>query len=692
MKTLILNSPVRAGLSLLLLISLFSKLPARQNDSIPGQERVMQLHLDAVEVLGLRPLQESKIRSPLRSMELMSHDAGAILTRLPALNGIRKGGGYGFDPVLRGFKYDQLGVLIDGIQTSTVACPNRMDPPTSQVAVNALSSIELHKGPYSLRYGNHVGGVLNFISAAAAEPGRNGIYSRVSGGYETNGSVMRTEALAGYAGERGQYQLAGSWHKGSDYEDGDGGEVPASFSRANLGLSATYFLNERQQLSARLTRNFARNADYPALPMDLRSDDTWLLHLSHHATLKGDKNQHLNTSVYASLVDHLMDNLDKMMEPRTLNASTAVKTRNFGLRSELGHIEENSTIYAGIDVKFEGAEGYRTREFLMGPMAGNILTDNVWQNGRILKSGVFTEYEKRLKRFRYRLSGRLNVNSAAAPDTDPDFAALYHETSSTQLNPGISGGMEYNGDFYSVALWSGRVQRSGSLSERFMNSFPVGLDPYELIGNPGLKPEVNNQADLIMALFHQSTTRLEVDLFYSYLRHFISSTIRPELLPRMPSAPGVRQYANIDKARIAGFEFSFTQGLPLNMHLNADLAMALGKNLTSGEALAEIAPMDLRLALTGSYFRDNLGVGIYFRNVWEQQRISAEFGETATPGFNLLDLDLSFRPVNFLLISTGVRNLFDIAYYEHLNRSVRGTPDPIYDPGRNFYVGLSMEF
>jgi outer membrane receptor protein involved in Fe transport len=35
--------------------------------------------------------------------------------------------------------------------------------------------------------------------------------------------------------------------------------------------------------------------------------------------------------------------------------------------------------------------------------------------------------------------------------------------------------------------------------------------------------------------------------------------------------------------------------------------------------------------------------------------------------------------------------LFDRAYYEHLNRRVRTTGVPIYEPGRNFFVNIKMK-
>ena len=62
-----------------------------------------------------------------------------------------------------------------------------------------------------------------------------------------------------------------------------------------------------------------------------------------------------------------MDNLDKQLDPRMVNAETVVKTRNFGARSEYRHTGNSFVFTTGVDFRYENADGYRTREFLMGP-------------------------------------------------------------------------------------------------------------------------------------------------------------------------------------------------------------------------------------------------------------------------------------------------------------------------------------
>ena len=82
-----------------------------------------------------------------------------------------------------------------------------------------------------------------------------------------------------------------------------------------------------------------------------------------------------------------------------------------------------------------------------------------------------------------------------------------------------------------------------------------------------------------------------------------------------------------------------------------------------------------------------------FRYVLEQARISKEFGETPTPAFVLLDVKLSCQIHQMVRLTAGVQNLLNEHYYEHLNRSVRGNnPNPIYAPGRNFFLSLNLNF
>ena len=656
-------------------------------------KNILSVNLYPVSIIGLHVKNDDVQSLNLGYQDKMAHDAGAVLNRNAAINSIRKSGSYGFDPVLRGFKYDQLNIVINGVQSATAACPNRMDPPTSQVAPNMIDRVEILKGPHALRYGNSFGGTINFISTDPHYSSKFQSYGRMSGGYDSNGDIIRNEGLLGFSGKKYDLGIFASWSQGNDYSDGDGNIIPSAFKRGSIGTSLGLKLTENQQISFSATRNLARDAIFAALPMDLREDNTWLLNASHKISFDRANLYSWNTSFYGTIVNHLMDNRLKDLNPRMMDAETEANTYSYGGRTEGTWKPGNGLLYTGMDLKIEGAEGTRVREFLMGPNAGNILYDNAWQNGKIIKSSLFAEYHLGINDgLRFVFSGRLELNNSQALDAQDEFTDIYPETSTTQLNPSLSIGGVKQFKAISVGLWLGRAQRSGSLTERFINYFPVGQDPYELLGNPQIKPEKNNQIDLTFE-YKTAGTYIDVDIFACYLKDNISSVIDTGLSPRLPNSPGVRQFITIDNAFKTGFEINWNQSLFAELQHHFSLAYTYGKDLEKEEPLPEIAPLDIRYSLFGLYLKNKLRPEASLRYVTEQSRISGEFGETITPSFFTMDVSVSYSFKKVFSVSAGVQNVFDETYYEHLNRSVKGTdPRPIYAPGRNIFLSLSMNF
>lgn len=651
------------------------------------------LEIYPATVVAIHPRSYESTELELTHIDQMAQDGGSLLNQLPAFSSIRKSGAYGLDPVFRGFKYEQLNVVLNGVQTASAACPNRMDPPTSQLVPNMIERVEVLKGPHALRYGCSFGATINFIPVAPSYSESPSTYGRVSGAYESNGNILRSEGLLGFSGRAYDLGLFASWAQGQDYTDGDAQTVQSDFSKGSFGGQLGVRLSDQHQLKWSVTRNMARDVDFAALPMDLRKDDTWMFSVSHAWTIRNRDLRSWNTSLYGSLVDHLMDNYSKPLDPRMVDAYTQAYTTNVGGRTEGSWGMKRSRLYAGLDFRVEGAEGERVREFLMGPNAGKVVSDNAWQGGQITRSGLFGEYHLHALGIHWVASGRLEINLAGVKDPDPSFLLQYPDPDIAQVNPGISlGGSKELGRHVSLGLWLGRAVRSGSLTERYINFFPVGMDPYEMLGNPLIEPEINNQADLQVS-WKGTHTVLSLDLFASYLQDYISSTIDTSLSPRMPSSPGVRRYSNIDQAFKTGFELAWTQRLRAGLQHQFSLAFTYGQNLSSKEALPEIAPFDLRYRLSGNYLKNRLHPWAKIRYAAAQNRVSQEFGESSSPAFALLDMGIAFSIKPKIRISAGINNLLDRPYYEHLSRATRGPEAaPIHAPGRSLILSFNLDF
>ena len=619
----------------------------------------------------------------------LEHDASQLLDEIPSISTIRKSGSYGFDPVLRGFKYDQLNLVIDGVQTASAACPNRMDPASSQIPVNMVSEVEILKGPHSFRYGNVFGGTINFKSSEPRFSNNLKPFGRVGTSFETNGNIFRTEGVGGFSSKQIDLSLFGSLSQGNDYTDGSDTLVQADFNRLNWGGKLGFKLGEKQKLGILISNNRAHDVDFVTLPMDLRNDNTWLASANHSMVFYNKKLSSWKTAFYYTEVNHLMDNLSKDSSPRTVDAVSDAATMNYGGRSELRFDFKKGPFFTGIDYRFESADGFRTRDILMGPLAGKTMIDNIWQDAQIQRGGVFGEMHFAAGALDLSFSGRLDLNKATANNPDAAFLALYPDVNSEFVNPSFSvGGTQKVGKKSSVGLWLGTAQRSPGISERYINFFPVGLDPYEMVGNPQLKPETNNQADLVFK-YQSNTTLVSFNLYSSFLRNYISSEIDKSLKPKMSTSPGVRRFTNIDKAMIFGFEAGWEQQLFSFLKHDFQLVYTYGIDQVLEEPLPEIPPFELNYRLMGNFAGGKILPEIQFRQVFEQNRISESYGETKTPAFNVVNLKCNWIITGILTVSGGMQNLFDTAYYEHLARK---TPlkRPVYSPGRSFYATLTI--
>ncbi|MBK9292086.1 MAG: TonB-dependent receptor [Bacteroidetes bacterium] len=646
--------------------------------------------LQPVTVIALRPSKPQQELLPVGYYGAIAHDAGAFLLSNPVVAGIRKSGAYGVDPVLRGFKYDQINIILDDGHTALAACPNRMDPPASQIPMNMTGSVEILKGPHVLRYGNTTGGTIHFRSNPPEFSDHLAPMARVTIGYESNGEIVRSELMAGINSRNIQAQLFGTVSQGGSYTSGKGDEIPAAFYRQSAGARISAKPAGNQLLQINVFNNRARDTDFPSLPMDLRSDNTWMLNLRHELESKEQTFKALRTQVNASMVDHVMDNLTRLINSRTMDARTLAQTSFAGFRSEGEFSFGKGVMFAGIDARSETSSGERTRKMLMGPMAGKEFKDNIWQDAVVNRSGLFAEYRQSFGAYNFVGAMRLEYLSARAGKADDKFSSTYTQLDANQLFPSLSAGASrlLNPNF-SVSLWLSRSMRGAGIAERYINFLPIGLDPYEIVGNPSLKPEVNHQADIELQYRNKGLFAV-VSIFGTLLNDYISQE-KTDMQPRLPSSPGVRQFRNIDRASMTGFEFQLKSKLPASLTAGLQMAYVRGQNLSLEEPLPEIAPLDARIFLHGSYAKGKLTPELSLRTVGKQSRISNNFGETETPGFTLVDLAVSYQIANSFYLKLSGTNLLNENYYEHLSRAMRVTtpPTPLYAPGRSLNVLLN---
>lgn len=645
--------------------------------------------LDPVSIYAVKSgVTKSAVK--LSNVDWIQHDAGQVLTQINGISAIRKGGNYGFDPVFRGFRLDQLNIINNGALTAHAACPNRMDPPASQVMISQVEQIEVWKGPHNFRYGPSTGAVINFKTADPRFSARSEGFGRVNLGGESNGDIFRTEGLAGYRDRNWQISVAGSYSKGSHYRSGNDSVMPAQFSRGSLNLNIDRRIRDGHVLTVNITRNLARNTSFPTLMMDLLSDDTWMMQAKYAIRKSGRWQRDWQSQVFTSMVDHQMGN---GLRPASASMLTHVfaDTRTSGGRTELNLRRNGMNVWMGADARYEFADGTRSRKMITGPMAGKIFYDTLWQQGTIMRGGVFTHAQINRGSWVYSVSGRLDAVSGRPQISAAKYTQANSDLTRTDLNPNLSVGITRRiGANFSAGAWLGQGRRSAGITERFINFLPVGLDAYEVMGNPQLKPESNTQLDLLLQ-YRTEQTNLSLNVFGSRMKDMISSVIDPALKPMIASAPGVRRMINIDQARRWGFEGHWRQSIGARFSNEISVSYTRGQDLTDDRPLPEISPLDFRERISVKVWKDVLSGNVSVRHVMSQDRISTAFGEKPTEAFTTMDLGLTARPVSGIQVTLGVQNLFDVSYREHLSRYIRAGM-PLLSPGRNFVLMAAYSF
>ncbi len=612
-----------------------------------------------------------------------------------------KRGGYAIDPVFRSFKYEQLNLIYDGGVYISNACPNRMDPASTQISPAEIDRIELVKGPYSVRYGQTMGGLINIITNKPGSSDEFKINGELEGGYEVNGNGLTGRGALTAVGKKYDISLQGGAISFEDYKNGDGETVPSSFKTYNYATKIGFNPSANQRLQLSWRQSFGKDIKHASLPMDSPKDNSSILSLDYGIRNISDKLASINAKAYYSYVDHLMSN-ENRPSFKMVDAQSPVNATTYGGRLEFGlNSGRKSILFIGMDLRSVAKDGVRNR--LVKIMNGNPVvppkefTDLIWQDSWLHDVGIFTEANFLLdEKWDLLIGGRFDYVKSGANNPAPDFEELYEDINpDAELNVSLTSSLNYNfGENGLLQLSIGRGQRAAELLERYINHFTVGMDAYEYVGNPNLKSEINNQLDLTLknvnGKFWWST-----NVFYSYMQNYITAIVDESILRKyMPGTEPLyaKRFVNIDKSWQTGFE------VELGYYITKDFSGMIGafythaQNIDFNEPLAEIPPLTGLISI--KYEKEKYWAEFKGRLVAEQDRVAESFNESTTPGFNVFDLIAGYSPVKNLDISFALKNMFNANYFEHLSRPYINQSETgmFYEPGRSFRIGLKVQF
>lgn len=670
------------------------------------------ISLEAVVIIGVEVPEQAYPIDDIHRLEidvLPTKDIGELMRQIPNVNGIRKGGAV-LDPVVRGFKYSQLNVQLNGGQKIEGGCPNRMDPATAHVDVDDIRALEVIKGPFALRYGPNFGGVVNMKTVQPLPQREFGVNVGAMMGYESNWNGFKQRFSVDGGNDKVFFSLSGNMKKFGDYEDGNGKEVKSSFDRYNYTAQLGVSPIKNNYLILSYDRSYGRNVNFPALPMDEREDNTYMASLDYKAIKISNTFTEFNAKLYISDVSHLMDNKERPFSD-TVVAVSDIQARNYGFRMD-GSFDFGENIFVfGTDYEHILKDGERNKTKILEPTMPSMKED-LWNDAQIQNNGLFVLYRRVFGKFTLDAAMRADFNRATSAELklvkmgnevykDSDVESNY-----TNISASVGGQFHFSKKFV-LKLALGRGVRSPDMSERFIMFLPVGYDNYDYLGNPQLKPEANNEIDLSAILTFAKAGTIEGGFFFSYVTDYITGMLVPESVarPQTTGVYGVKKFYNEDHVYLRGFELTYQTPEKYNWGIRARAACTRGINpeatkyiIENGEVtgtetvkndpLPEIPPLEGAIDVYYRFFDGKLIPNINVRMVASQNQLSEAYMEEKSPGFILLNFNFSYEFNTYLKLTGGVSNILDKAYYEHLNRHIIGGKGNLYEPGRIFYLSV----
>ena len=650
-----------------------------------------------------------RIKSDYQSKSVQPKNSGELFQDINGFYLIKRGN-YAMEPSFRGLQYEQLNIQYDGGTKAFHACPNRMDPATTLVNPEEVNRIEVIKGPFSVRYGNNFGGVINMVTNSGANV-QDILSGSISSGYESNGNSF-VNMLSLQSRVNKFYVLGNISHRDyGNYEDGNQNEIPSSFRSLGYGIKMGYDIQPYQNIQVGIRQNFGRDVLHAGLPMDTDVDNSTIATLEY--SLKSNRNyfKGLNAKTYYSFVDHIMSNLRRPSAAMT-EAIAPVEATTYGgkLESEW-KFGEKWRLFYGIDavnIERDGGRNRLVKVNMMGNPLPNPMSfyDKIWQDSYIHTYGNFAEAKYYMApKTTLTFGTRIDWVISEIRDIDQSFANLYPTVGKrNETNwSGHASVKHFLSDHQSLELSLGRGVRAANMEERFIAFFNIGRDPYEYVGNPNLKAEVNNQIELSYqgkeffdgSYFNQ--IEYGASIYFSHFENYIMGVVDETLMRKFnPTTPPIhpKVFRNINNAFRTGFDLYGNLQFLNDFHFQTELSYVYTENKDFNESLPLTPPMMTRFKL--SYEVEKFWASVQYSLTARQNKISKSFDETPTPGYEIMDIKAGFVPLKNMNVGIGILNVLDQFYYHHLTFAFNNQPDfgrtPITEPGRNFTVFVNYKF
>jgi iron complex outermembrane receptor protein len=684
------NIPVSRSLARLMSIFTLAAINGAAAQTLPveltEEQRRNARVTDVITVTAPMDSPLNVVTSPKTPRQPVPASDGAdYLKTIPGFSQIRNGGTNG-DAVFRGMFGSRLKILAAGAEMLG-ACPSRMDAPTSYIAPESYDLMTLVKGPQTVLWGPGASaGVLRFerVRPHFEQPGANGGASALTGSNQRlDGNI---DARLG--NENGYVQFIGTRSRAGDYHDGSNQRVPSRWDKWSGDVILGWTPDDDHVVEISAGKGDGK-AKYAGRGMD----GSRFMHESLGARWeKNNINQvldKLESQIYYNHADHIMDNT-------TLRAP--VKNRGMNNAADCCHASRQQGSAA------------RRNNLDRRSLGGRVATDWLWREFK-LQSGLDMHadshrgkgngvWRKDAQFAHYGVFGELTwfaseqdrvIGGARLDRHHAEKFSLAGDQQRDAVTPGGFFRYEHRAAALPLMLYAG-----AGFTERFPDYWELFSPTYGPDGgkNPfaKLKSEKTGQIDIGA---HYRGTRLNG--WFSAYAGRVDDFILIKYDPRNAN----RSMADNVDAQIMGGEMGV--GYLWSGHWKTDLALsyAWGQNRRDNLPLPQIPPLEARAGLI--YERERWSAAALWRIVSSQHRVALNEGNVVgkdysdSAGFGVLSANVAFKATKDLQISSGIDNIFNKRYSEHLNLAGNSgfgysANEPVNEPGRTLWAKLNLTF
>lgn len=632
--------------------------------------------------------------------------------------------------------------------------PARMDLDTalSKIDSRLIEDILVIRGPYSTTYGPGFRFVDFQLSRSPRYDSGFEWHGATVFDFTTNGGQLyRRQTIV--AGDEDSGLRVGYGHRsGSDYDSGDGTEIPASFNSRDFDVAYGVDLSPGSSLEFTYNRLDQTDVELPgqAFDIDYLVTDAFELEFVTDELFASDSFElsgwYNRTELAGSAQRAGKRRQFPIYDTIAFDGFTDVDAMSTGYKAVWNWEHADTSLTAGTDLRFVRQE---LNEVTSANFGLNFWVDRNSPIPRAHQSnpGLFVELS-------HPIDSALTVTSGARLDwvssnIDDDPAKLADVAARSPVDTPLSladviGSSDFDRDFTlgsafvmlegktdlcrTVTIAFGYAERAPAMTELyaaqpFMFLLQNGLNT--VTGNPNLDKERLWQVDV--GLKHDDgRLRSGINGFHSWINDYITF----ENIRTTPEQVGLK-FVNTDLATLAGGEIyaefdsnrwvttfatlSYVEGRDHSRNGDAATVRATPgvpstpttqvagvRGGASGappaaaeEPLPNMAPLMSRIGfrLHEPITTPRWSLELSARIVDNQDRVASSLLESVTPGFTVWDLRGYMQALDNLILVAGVENFTDKQYQEYLDyRSAGAGSLQVFQPGVNFYFGSELTY